>query len=122
VPRVEASELTGSQGVESSSTIRERVLAARAIQAERYRGTPFRINADLDGAALRRFCTPTPEAARLVQRALTSLALSARAHDKILKVARTLADLTGAGRVESAQVGQAIAFRTLDRSTGMISS
>jgi magnesium chelatase family protein len=115
VPRVEASELTGSENAESSSTIRERVLAARDIQARRYAGTPFRVNADLDGAAVRRFCAPTAEAGRLLQRALTSLALSARAHDRILKVARTLADLGSEEGVGAPQVAAAIAFRTLDR-------
>jgi magnesium chelatase family protein len=115
VPRVEPSDLAGPGPGEGSVEVRRRVLDARAAQGERYRGAPFRINGDLDGAAVRRYCPTTPEAARLLQRALTSLALSARAHDRILKVARTVADLAGAEKIDSTGMAEAVSYRTLDR-------
>jgi magnesium chelatase family protein len=112
---MEPSALAGAGETEGSTTVRRRVLKARGVQAERYGGTPFRTNGDLDGAAVRRFCSATPDGDRLLQRALSALALSARAHDRILKVARTVADLAGAEKVASAHMAEAISYRTLDR-------
>jgi magnesium chelatase family protein len=85
------------------------------VQIERYRGTGFRVNADLDAASVRRHAAPSPEGKRLLGRAIETLGLSARAHDRILKVARTLADLAGEQSVGEERIAEAIAYRSLDR-------
>jgi magnesium chelatase family protein len=115
VPRVDPSDLAGPGSAEGTAAVRRRALKARAVQAERYLGTRFRVNADLDGAAVRRFCPATSDATRLLQRALTALSLSARAHDRILKVARTVADLGGKEKLGSDCMAEAISYRILDR-------
>jgi magnesium chelatase family protein len=116
VPRVALDDMQQETGVEPSEAVRRRVVEARAVQKERHRDTPFRLNADLDGPAVRRSCTATPGALRLLRCAMQALGLSARAHDRILKVGRTLADLAGEESVRAEQMAEAIAFRALDRS------
>jgi magnesium chelatase family protein len=115
VPRVAPAALRSDVAAEGSSVVRGRVAAARAVQAARFRDTPYRINADLDGHAVRRYCPPLPAGSRLLEQAMAALALSARAHDRILKVARTLADLHGEAEIGAARVAEAIACRALDR-------
>ena len=110
VPAV-APALLGTGGGEPTSAVRERVLRARAAQTER----SSRPNARLRGAALRRFCAPDDAGKRLLAAAVERLGLSARAHDKVLRVARTIADLEGAGAVRAEHVGEAIQYRALDR-------
>ncbi len=73
------------------------------------------MNARLRGAPLRRHCTPDAEGRRLLEVAMEKLGLSARGHDKVLRVARTIADLDGSGQVGAAHVAEAIQFRALDR-------
>jgi magnesium chelatase family protein len=96
---------------ESSIAIRARVESARRIQRERFR----RSNADMSTRQLRRYCELDPPSRRLLLTAIERLGLSARAHDRILKVARTIADLDGCERVESAHVAEAVQYRALDR-------
>lgn len=121
VPRVDVSALAGNSQTEGTEPIRRRVMAARKIQAERYQGTDFATNGALDSRAVRRHCALSPQAALLLQRALSALSLSARAHGRILKVARTLADLDAEETVGERQVAEAIAFRVLDRRSPAVS-
>ena len=118
VPRMDPADLRGDQPGESTAAVRERVLAARRAQQERYRKSRYRVNADLDGRALRKYCRPTSDAARLLEQAMRRLALSARAHDRILRVARTLADLAGESTIATDRMAEAIGYRGLDRPVG----
>jgi magnesium chelatase family protein len=99
-----------------TAEVRARVARARALQAARSAGPgPPRWNARLRGRALRRFCAPDEAGRRLLAEAVAKLGLSARAHDKVLRVARTIADLEGREVVGAAQVAEAIQYRALDR-------
>ncbi len=100
---------------ESSAEIRLRVNNARERQRLRYAGTPVHCNAQLQPGMLRRCCPMTPEAQELMARAFDTLGLSARAHDRILKVARTIADLAGEERISETHIAEAIQYRSLDR-------
>jgi magnesium chelatase family protein len=100
---------------ESSSTIRSRVLAARDRQRYRYRQDGIHSNAQLKPRLLKRYCGLEMPAQELLERALTKLGLSARAHGRIVRVARTIADLAGSDKIESLHVAEAIQYRSLDR-------
>ena len=115
VPPVDYESLASSQPAESSAAIRARVNAARKLQQERYQGKGFACNARLTSALLRQSCPMTPRAEELVHRAFEKLGLSARAYDRILKVARTIADLDGSEVIDSAHIGEAVQHRSLDR-------
>lgn len=115
VPRVDYRQLSATGPEETSADILRRVEKARAIQQERYRGTGVTCNAAMTPRLLRAHCAIDAEASGLLEHAMESLSLSARAHDRILKVARTLADLEGAERVAAGHVLEAIQYRTLDR-------
>jgi magnesium chelatase family protein len=110
VPAV-APALLGTSGGEPTSAVRDRVVRARAAQTERA-GRP---NARLRGAALRRSCTPDDGGRRLLAAAVERLGLSARGHDKVLRIARTIADLAGSDAVRAEHVGEAVQYRALDR-------
>ena len=119
VPAVGFDDLqTGPPG-EPSAAVRTRVTEARHRQLERFaeRGSADLLcNAHMDGRHVRRYCCPLPrDAALLLRAALESLGLSARAHDRILKVARTIADLAGADAIDVAHVAEAVQYRGLDR-------
>lgn len=111
VPRVKFEELAGEPVGESSAAIRQRVEAARAIQRERFRGTQVTCNAVMTSAQVRRFCPTTKEAGRMLQAAFRQLALSGRAYHRILKVARTVADLEGAETIDTAHLAEALQYR-----------
>ena len=96
---------------EPSASIRERVEAAREIQRERLR----KCNAEMTSRQIRKHCTLDPSSRRLLVSAIERLGLSARAHDRILKVARTIADLAGAEQIEAGHVAEAVQYRALDR-------
>ena len=115
VPPVEYEELRDTASGESSATIRERVNRARAIQNERYKGTGVTCNARLTPALLKKHCVLSDAAAKLLQASFDSLGMSARAYDRILKVARTVADLAGSENIEIEHISEAIQFRSLDR-------
>jgi magnesium chelatase family protein len=115
VPAVSC-EVIGSAGSgEASAAVRARVLLARGIQAERAGSAGARCNARLRGAALRRHCAPDAAGRRLLNSAVERLGLSARAHDRILRVARTIADLEGAQAVQARHLAEAVQYRALDR-------
>ncbi len=116
VPAVLATELTGDQVEEPSQAIRLRVEAARARQRQRFPpGTGVASNACLAPRELRRYCRPDPAAEELLRAALMRLGLSARAYHRVLKVARTIADLAGEETVGVPHISEAIQYRTLDR-------
>ena len=110
-PAVRYREMAGGGGDETSAAVRERVARARALQAERYAGRRFHCNAHLSPAAVRRFCSPAADARQLLEHAMDRLGLSARAYTRALKVARTIADLDGAGEVARVHVLEALQFR-----------
>ncbi len=119
-PALKPADLTGPLDGDSSETVRARVIAAREVQAARFSRlrageSELRCNAQLHGKLLRESCDATDEARAMVAQAIQGLGLSARAHDRILKVARTIADFAGDSRVEKRHVGEAIQLRALDR-------
>lgn len=106
---------SGSEG-ESSEAVKARVNAARKIQQERYAGSGIYCNAGMTSEQLSKYCATDKASAELLRTAFTRLGLSARAYTRILKVARTIADLGGCERVEKRHIAEAVQYRTLDRS------
>jgi magnesium chelatase family protein len=116
VPAVKYKELRGNVDIEPSASVRERVLRARAIQLERYRTEKkLYANAQMPSKLIRKHCAISAEGEKLLETAILRLGLSARAHDRILKVARTIADLEAAPGIEPKHLSEAIQYRTLDR-------
>lgn len=115
VPPVEYNELRETKPAETSAEIRARVNKAREIQNERYKGTGVTCNARLTPALLKKHCIMSEAASKVLQAAFDNLGMSARAYDRILKVARTIADLEGSENIEAAHIAEAIQFRSLDR-------
>lgn len=115
VPPVDYKALSDKSQGETSAQIRERVNRARAIQVERYKGTGINCNAQLTPALLRKHCIMTDEASAYLSRSFDAMGLSARAYDRILKVARTIADLKGNNEIQKDDIGAALRFRSLDR-------
>ena len=129
VPAVQYKELRGGAASESSGAIRDRVMLARERQYARFleegartegsRRAPSRAvfaNAQMTSSQIRQHCELSSDAERLLERAMVQQGLSARAHDRILKVARTVADLEGAPAIAVKHIAEAIQYRTLDRS------
>jgi magnesium chelatase family protein len=102
---------------ESSAVIRERVIRARQSQLQRFVGSRQKTysNAQMDSGLIRKHCELSADCERLLERAMTQQGLSARAHDRILKVARTKADLEDVTAIEPKHIAEAIQYRTLDR-------
>jgi len=115
VPPVDYNALSDAKPSESSAEIRERVNRARKLQIERYKGSGITCNARLTPSMLREYCVMTDEASRYLSESFDKLGLSARAYDRILKVARTIADLAGEEKIGKPQIFSAIRFRSLDR-------
>ncbi len=111
VPRVDYEQLADQRRGEPSATIQARVEAARRRQRDRFQGTPLASNADMGPGDIRRFVPLTPDARALLQHAMTQLNLSARAYHRVLKVARTIADLDGADPVTAVHVAEALQYR-----------
>lgn len=114
-PRIEYRELAGSGNNESSEQIRARVEAAHRIQESRYKGLRWKFNSDLGTAAIRQFCVLGSGEQRLMERAFEKLNLSARAYHRIIKVARTIADLDGESGIREAHLLEAIGYRSMDQ-------
>ena len=115
VPPVDYTALSSNSNEETSAEIQKRVNKARKIQQERYKGTGITCNADLTPALLKKFCVLTPDAEKYLELSFERLGMSARAYDRILKVARTIADLDGSNIIEKQHIFSAISFRSLDR-------
>lgn len=116
VPAVRYKELADQTSGDTSALIRARVNRARDVQLARFQGRPIFCNAQMSPRDLRRFCRADAAAEKLLETAMLKLGLSARAYTRILKVARTIADLDGATDISAAQVAEAIQYRSLDRS------
>lgn len=117
VPAVQFNELRG-RGVpagESSEIVRERVIRAREIQLKRFGGEGVFSNSAMAPRQIRKFCALDSESEGLLEKAMHRQGLSARAHDRILKVSRTIADLEGAENIDSNHISEAINYRSLDR-------
>jgi len=109
-------DLSSQISTESSGSIRERVLAARDIQAERFKTEEgIYSNAQMNSRLLKEICQINSECQQLLKTAMEKLHLSARAYDRILKVSRTIADLTNSKEIESEHLAEAIQYRSLDR-------
>ncbi len=116
VPAVKYKDLASEFVGEPSASIRERVQRARHIQQERFTQAQIYCNANMESRHLREFCKVEDAAQELLRVAITQLGLSARAYDRILKVARTIADLAKSPTIEAEHVSEAIQYRSLDRS------
>ena len=117
VPSVNYRELRSGLVPESSASIRNRVIGAREVQLQRLRSQGERIyaNAQMSSRDIRKYCELGTDAEHLLERAMMKQGLSARAHDRILKVARTVAALAGSEVIEPGHIAEAIQYRTLDR-------
>jgi magnesium chelatase family protein len=119
VPAVAYGELASREAGERSAAIRARVDRARAVQTERFRGQRgVHANAHMSSRDLRRYCQVTEPVEALLRQAITRLGLSARAYHRVLKIARTIADLAAAEAIGTDHVAEAIQYRSLDRSRG----
>ncbi|MBQ8770674.1 MAG: YifB family Mg chelatase-like AAA ATPase [Bacteroides sp.] len=109
-------KMAKQQSIESSATIRERVIKARKIQEERFSRHPgIYCNAQMESKLLHQYATPDEQGLNLLRTAMTRLNLSARAYDRILKVARTIADLEASASIKPHHLAEAISYRNLDR-------
>lgn len=115
VPAVSYGELRNPQDGTPSSSMREQVLSARRRQQERFGDGPLLSNGRMSGKHLRKFCKLDEAAESVLRQAMTELGLSARAHDKVLRVSRTIADLAGRDSIATEDVLEAIHYRRLDR-------
>jgi len=114
-PALSVAELRRDHGGEPSSAMRSRVEQARAIQRARFKGSKTTANARMTQPQLKKFCPIDSSLGDLLQQAMEQLSLSARAYDRILKVARTIADLAGADKIAAPHLLEAIQYRSLDR-------
>lgn len=115
VQKVEFEQLTEKRKGESSLKIRERVLRAREIQAQRYKDLNINYNAQMSPKELEKYCDLDEACNALIKNAMEKLNLSARAYDRILKVARTIADLDNSAEIKTRHISEAIQYRSLDR-------
>lgn len=115
VSNVDYNDLSSTVKGESSSDVKERVNRTRKIQIERYKGLNIYSNSQLDAGMLQKFCPLGDEENNMLKAAFDSLGLSARAHSRILKVARTIADLEQSERIKTEHIAEAIQYRSLDR-------
>jgi magnesium chelatase family protein len=116
VPAVPYQDLVGGAAEESSSAVRQRVRQARVIQRERFWGQRgVHTNAAMATRDLRRWCGISAPVESLLRTAVSRLGLSARAYHRVLKIARTVADLDGSAAIASSHVSEAIQYRALDR-------
>jgi magnesium chelatase family protein len=115
VPAVPFQELSAAADGTSSAQMRQQVDAARAVQRARFGGGGQRLNGQMTGRQLRKHCALGEAGRALLKEAMEGLGLSARAHDRILRMARTAADLEGSAAIQQGHVTEAIGYRSLDR-------
>ena len=115
VPPVPFRELSAEASGTDSAAMREEVVRARAVQQRRFHGEPNLLNGKMTPRQIRRHCRLDGDAESLLKSAMEEMGLSARAHDKILRISRTIADLAGEETITSAHLSEAINYRTLDR-------
>jgi magnesium chelatase family protein len=115
VPPVPFRELSDETTGTTSADMREQVIAARDIQSRRFAKTPGTLNGKMLPRQIRRHCRLESDAESLLKSAMEEMGLSARAHDKILRVSRTIADLASSENITAAHLSEAINYRTLDR-------
>lgn len=115
VPPVDFESLNAKGQEETSAQVRQRVMAAREIQNKRYKGTGITCNARITPGMLDQYCKLDKDAEDLLRSAFDALGMSGRSYDRILKVARTVADLSGAENISAAHIAEALQFRSLDR-------
>ena len=111
VPHVDYDKLTSTAQGEPSANIRARVEAARKRQGQRFRGTGLYTNADMGPVHIRRFCQLGAQGRQLIKVAMRQLGLSARAYHRVLKLARTIADLAGGEEIETPHLAEALQYR-----------
>ncbi len=115
VPAVPYKDLKQTAGSVDSATMRKRIAKARKVQEARYADLPLFTNSELGGSALEKFCALTETEHDFLGRAVKSLGLSARAYTRVLRIARTIADLEGAEKLRTEHLAEAINYRTMDR-------
>lgn len=115
VPPVDYKDLTSSVLCETSAEIKERVNKARKIQNKRFKNTSITCNAKMDAENFRKYCVIDNEGNTLLRKAFDAMGLSARAYDRILKVARTIADLDNSEFIKASHIAEAVQYRNLDR-------
>jgi len=115
IPSIKYKELTDTKDAESSKAIKMRVEKARLRQRKRFESEKIFYNAQMSAKMIRSYCPLDSESIALLRLAMTELGLSARAYDKILKVAQTIADLSGSERILAEHISEAIQYRSLDR-------
>ena len=115
VDEVKYDDLSSDVDAESSATVKERVNAAREVQNKRYAGTTVHSNADMTSAMIKKYCVVDAAGERILQAAFDKLGMSARAYTRILKVARTIADLGGAADISAKHIAEAVMYRALDK-------
>lgn len=114
-PKISYDELNAKKDAESSETIRKRICKAREIQNERFRGTDIRSNASLTAGEVEKYCVLGEVEERLMKRAFTTLELTARTYHKVLKTARTIADLDGEEQIRMEHLKEAISYRMMNK-------
>ncbi len=119
VPAVPYKELMGKLAGEPSAKIRERVSAARKLQSDRFSGTRIYCNARMGNRQIRKYCELDDASAHLLETAVDKLGLSARAYNRILKIARTIADLDKQENIQVSHISEAVQYRSLDRGKGL---
>ena len=115
VPPVPFRELSDQTVGTTSEMMKASVVAARVIQQRRFGKGSFRLNGRMTPSQIRKFCKLEPDAESLLKSAMEEMGLSARAHDKILRIGRTIADLEQSDQITAAHLSEAINYRTLDR-------
>ena len=114
IPALEYSEISNPAPAEDSADIRQRVIAARAFAAERFQGA-VSCNANMNAQQVRKYCTVDAAGDTILKNAFEKLGMSARGHDRVLKVARTIADLEKSETIRAPHIAEAVQLRSLDR-------